>query len=269
MKKVYFLPIVMVMLLTFNAFGMDMDKMKMVLEKTRQDIDSTFFAIDNDLSAAAKELSTVDLKGEEARKIVRKLIENKSYVIDGVIVDTAGKMIVIEPQKYRKAEGTDISAQAHTIALMKDKLPVLSGLLLSNEGIVSIVFAYPIFSANGDLLGSVNMLVKQDALTKDIIVGLLEGMPCKVWIMQKDGWIIYDEDPNQIALNILSDESYLPFKQLIEFSRTVSQAKDGGGSYDFYAAGLGGSSIVKKYAVWDTVSLYGTEWRIIVMEAGL
>jgi len=84
--------------------------------------------------------------------------------------------------------------------------------------------------------------------------------------MQKDGLIIYDPDPDQVGRNIFSDELFRPFQELISFSRTVSMEKEGTGSYDFYTKGLRDQTVVKKYAAWNTVSLYGTEWRIIVME---
>jgi len=266
MKKMFILAVGIAALAVTNAFGMDIKAMMTALEKTRQGIAETFTSIDSEISAAAQKLSAVDLKGDEARKILTELCKDKPYLIDCAIVDALGKMIMVEPEEYRGHEGSDISKQAHIVTILKDKKPIFSDVFHSVEGIEAIDFEYPIFSGKNEYLGSVSMLVRQEALTASIVMPLVEGKPCKIWIMQKDGLIIYDPDPDQVGRNIFSDELFRPFQELISFSRTVSMEKEGTGSYDFYTKGLRDQTVVKKYAAWNTVSLYGTEWRIIVME---
>ncbi|MCU0652086.1 MAG: cache domain-containing protein [Candidatus Omnitrophica bacterium] len=267
MKKIIILMIGMVLLATGSVFCMDIDNMMSQLIETKKGIADTFVSIDKDISLAARELSIIDFKSEAARNTLEKLSKNKDYLIDCAIVDAAGKMVVVEPTEYSKYEGSDISTQAHVIAMRQDKKPMLSDVFRSVEGTKAVDFEYPIFSAAGEFLGSVSMLVKQQSLTGDIIMPIVGGESCNIWIMQKDGLIIYDADQNQIGRNIFTDIFFRQFSQLISFSKTVSEARDGGGSYDFYDKGLTDTTVVKKYALWDTVSLYGTEWRIIAMEA--
>lgn len=257
----------MLVLMASNVFCMDIDTMMSILGKAKGGITVTFASIDKDLAIASGKLSNVDLKSEDARNILKDLCKNRDYLVDCAIIDAAGKMIVVEPGEYKKYEGSDISKQAHIITLLKDKRPIFIDVFRSVEGIEVIDFDFPIFSAKGEFLGAVSMLVKQEALSGDIIMPLVKDLPCKAWVMQKDGLIIYDADPNQIGLNIFTDELFQPFKDLVSFSRTVAMSEDGAGSYGFYAKGLEDQTIVKKYAVWDTASLYGTQWRIIVMEA--
>lgn len=267
MKRMFIQVIGISALIAGNAFCMNINLMMPVLEKAKKGITENLSSIDKELSATAGELSAVDLKGEKARQILSQLCENKPYLIDCAIIDPAGKMIMVEPQEYKQYAGSDISGQAHIIALQRDKKPVLSDVFRSVEGIDAIDFEYPILSDKNELLGSVSMLVKQKALSEDIIMPLVLDIPCKAWIMQKNGLVIYDPDPGQIGKNIFSDELFKPFPDLISFSRTVAMENAGAGSYDFYSLGLENKTIVKKYVVWDTVSLYGTPWRIIVMEA--
>ena len=59
--------------------------------------------------AAAKELSSVDLKGEAARKILNGLRKFRPYVIDCSIVDANGIKIAVEPAEYKQYEGADRS----------------------------------------------------------------------------------------------------------------------------------------------------------------
>jgi len=266
MKKTIIMAIGIAALIVTNAFCMDLDTMMSILVKAKESIAVTLDSIDKDLSGASNKLSNVDLKGEDARKILSELCRERNYLVDCAIIDTTGKMIVVEPAEYVKYEGSEISKQTHIIALLQDKKPIFSDVFRSVEGIEVIDFDYPIFSDKGEFLGAVSMLVKQEALSGSIIMPLVKDVPCKAWVMQKDGLIIYDQDPNQTGKNIFTDVFFQPFNDLVSFSRTVSMSKDGAGSYGFYASGLEDKTIVKKYAVWDTVSLYGTQWRIIVME---
>jgi len=266
MKRMIILVIGMMALIVTNVLCMDIDAMMPVLEKAKEGISAVLVSIDKGLLIAAEKLSNVDLKGDDARKILNQLCSGRNYLVDCAIIDTAGKMIIVEPAEYRKYENSDISKQAHIITLLEDKKPIFSDVFHSVEGIEVIDFDYPIFSVKGEFLGSVSMLVRQESLSEDIIVPLLNDLPCKAWIMQKDGLIIYDQDLNQIGRNIFTDTFFRLFADLVSFSRTVAMAKDGAGSYDFYSEGMKDKTIVKKYAVWDTVSLYGRQWRIIVME---
>lgn len=267
MKKGMILAVGMTIFMAVHAFGMNIDLMMPVLEKAKQGITAVFSSIDKGLSGAAKQLSGVDLKGEDARKILNDLCRGRDYAVDCNIIDPNGRMIVVEPsQTYGKYEGSDISQQAHIIKLLKDKKPVFSGVFPSVEGIKVIEIAYPVFSDKGEFRGAVGILVRQQALTGDVLEPLVRDIPCKAWVMQKDGLIVYDPDPDQIGRNIFTDKLFEPFEDLVSFSETVSMATDGAGSYDFYAKGLEDKTIVKKYAAWDTASLYGTQWRIIVME---
>ncbi|MFA5315731.1 MAG: cache domain-containing protein [Candidatus Omnitrophota bacterium] len=265
-RRIIPMAIVMTVLIASNAFCMNIDVMMSALEKARGSITTVLFSINKDLSVAARRLSKVDVKGEDARRILSGLCKGRDYVVDCAVIDPAGKMIVVEPEEYKKYEGTDVSKQAHIIKFLADKKPVFSEVFLSVEGIEVVDFIYPVFSDKGEFLGGVSMLVRQQALTGDIIAPLVKGIPCKAWVMQKDGLIVYDPDPDQIGRNIFTDKLFQPFEDLVSFSETVSRARDGAGSYDFYAKGLEDKTIVKKYAAWDTVSLYGTQWRVIVME---
>jgi len=257
----------MVFLTAVNAFCMNIEDMTLALSKVKKSVTTVFSSINMELSRAASELSAVDLKGPDARKVINNLCKGRSYIIDCAFVDPAGKMVIVEPKEYNKLEGTDISKQKHVRAMQQLKKPVLSNVFRSVEGIEAIDFEYPVFSRKRNFIGSVSMLVKQDALFGDTAMPFVWEKSCKVWVMQKDGLIVYDPDPDQVGRNIFSDRLFENFEDLISFSRTVAMAKSGGGSYDFYAKGLKDKKIVKKYVVWDTVSLYGTEWRVIVMEA--
>lgn len=262
MKKLCILFAGIAMFVAVNAFASDIDIIIPVLNIAKKTVDSTLSEIDKDLKSAARELSSVDLKGEEARKILNGLCKYRPYIIDCSIIDTNGIKITVEPAEYEQYEGVNRSILPSVIALLKTKKPVMSDVYHSAEGINAISIGYPIFSDKGEFLGAVRMLIRHEMFLKP----LMEDKPCKIWVMQKNGLIVYDADPEEIGKNIFSDGMFNPFQDLVSFSKTVALSKDGAGSYNFYADGLKDKTLVQKIAAWDTTGLYGTEWRVVAME---
>lgn len=262
MKKMSVLIVAAAVLITTGVFAAEITDLMPVLKQAKKDINSTLSEIDKDLKAAAKELSGLDLKGDDARKILNNLRKFRPYVVDCSIINADGTKIAVEPEEYKKYEDTDRSGLPSVIDLLKNKKPVLSSVYTSEEGMDAVSAGYPIFSDKGELLGAVRMLIRHELFLKP----LADGKPCKIWIMQPNGLIIYDPDTEEIGRNIFTDPLYKPFEDLVSFSKTVALSDSGAGSYDFYAGGLQDKTLVKKVAVWDTAGLYGTEWRVIVME---
>lgn len=249
-------------LFTAHAFAADIRDVMPSLKDAKQAIDSTFSEIDTDIKAAAKALSTTDLKGEDARKILNGLRRFRPYVIDCSIIDPDGVKITVEPAEYKQYEGANRSDLPHVISLLKHKKPVMSDVYHSAEGINAVTIGYPIFSDKGEFSGAVRMLIRYE----DFLKPLVEDKPCKIWVIQKNGLIVYDADPEEIGKNMFSDPMFSPFEDLISFSKTVVSSNNGAGSYSFYIDGLKDKNLVEKIAVWDTAGLYGTEWRVVAME---
>lgn len=235
-----------------------------VLKKAKEEISEELSDIDEDLSHAAKKLAKIDLKGKEAREILAELCEDRDYVYDCAILDPTGKLVTIEPEGVRSYEGTDISSEAAVKKVLATKRPVLSDVFQCLDGTNRIDFEYPIISNKGEFLGAISMLVNHSALLESIIAPVVQGKPYSIWVMQTDGTVIYDPDPVQVNKNLFTDPMYADFDSVISFAKQAAEMPSGASSYDFYKKGLNDKTIVKKDTVWDTVSLYGTDWRIIV-----
>jgi len=261
-KKLATFAMAAVIFASTGAFAIEITDLMPVLKQAKKDVNFTLSEIDKDLEAAAKALSNVDFKGDDARKILNDLRKFRPYVVDCCIIDPSGMKVTVEPEEYRQYENTDRSGLPYIIQLLKTKKPAMSDVHPSAEGISAVSVGRPIFSSKGELLGAVRVLIKQEMFLKPLVGDKL----CKIWIMQPNGFIIYDPDPKQVGKNVFTDPVYESFEDLISFSKTVALSNSGAGSYDFYAKGLGDNKLVKKVAVWDTVGLYGTEWRMIAME---
>jgi len=262
MNKLIALIVGIVLFAVAHAFAMDIGDVTPSLKAANQAIDSTLAEIDTDIKAAAKSLSATDLKGDAARKILNDLRKYRPYVVDCSIIDPDGVKITVEPAEYKQYEGADRTDLPSVVSLLKTKKPVMSNVYHSAEGMHAVSIGYPIFSDKGEFLGAVRMLIRHEVFLKPLV----EEEPCKIWMMQKNGLIVYDADPEEIGKNMFSDPMFSPFEDLISFSKTVASSKNGAGSYSFYVYGLKDKKIVKKIAVWDTTGLYGTEWRVIAME---
>jgi len=262
MKKLIVLIVGIAVFVSANAFAADISDIMMILKNAKQSIDSTFVGIDKDLKASAKNLSATDLKGDAAREILTGLLKYRPYVIDCSIIDTNGIKITVEPAEYKQYEGADRTELPAVIKLLTTKKPGMSDVYDSAEGIYAVSIGYPIFSDKGEFTGAVRMLIRYEMFLKP----LLENKPCKMWVMQTNGLIVYDPSPDEIGKNIFSDDMFKSFSDLISFSRTVALSDRGAGSYSFYADGLKDKTLVEKIAAWDTVGLYGTDWRLIAME---
>ena len=262
MKKLVVLLAGIAVFVNAHAFAADIGDVMPSLKAAKQAIDSILAEIDIDLKAATKALSNTDLKGDAARKILNDLRKYRPYVINCSIIDADGVKIAVEPVEYKQYEGANRSDLPYVMSLLKNKKPTMSNVYHSAEGIHAVTIGYPIFSDKGEFSGAVRMLIRHE----DFLKPLVEDEPCKIWVMQKNGLIVYDADPEEIGKNMFSDPMFSPFEDLISFSKTVVSSKSGAGSYSFYTDGLKDKRLAEKIAAWDTAGLYGTEWRVVAME---
>jgi len=266
MKKTAILILCAAVFMTADAFGATMSEIMPMVKKAKTKMSAALDAIDKDVSAAAKKLTAIDRNSVEARKILSSLCEGRPYAYACSIVDTTGKLSVVEPEKFRNYEGADISAEPQVKELFRTKTPVVSPVFAALDGTKKIDFEYPIITQKGEFIGAVSLLIDHQAFFKEVLAPLVDGQPLKIWAIQTDGLVLYDDDPDQINKNVFRDPMFTGFVDLRSFCRTVADFPNGGGSYTFYKKGLEDQTVVKKYAVWDTASLHGTKWRIVVME---
>ena len=266
MKQIDVMVLFLVLMFSANSFAVSTDDLDEALGVVKTEIMDELSIIDKDIASSVDNLAKIDFKSDEARKILFDVCKDRPYVSDFGIIDKEGKLVTIEPEKQRQYEGSFVGDQAQVKEALEKKSPLLSNVFAALDGKLYIDFLYPIFSENKEFLGFVSLLIRHDEFLKSVITELANNKPYKIWVMQTDGFILYDADPNQINKNIFSDEMFKGFEDLITFSKGVSQAAYGIGSYDFYKEGLTDKTIVKKDAAWDSVGLYGKQWRIIAME---
>lgn len=233
-----------------------------ILSGAIKGVNNVFMDYDKVLSSSAGGLSEVDYDTQEARDILTDALNKTPYAIEYAIVDAGDILVTIEPSQYKSSEGANISNQAHVKKLKETGKPIMSGIFTTVEGFDAAAVHYPIYSKDDILSGELSLLIMPQKVIGETVRPLLEGTKIEVWAMDIDGRVLYDADTSEIGKNLFSDPVYQPYPELRSLSRSIADQKSGTGEYSFLRQGT--NEEVKKQAQWDTVGLYGAEWRIIV-----
>lgn len=233
------------------------------LAMAQEKVTAEFDRLDAALRQAATALGTTGLTGNNARSVLSKLCSDFDYAVDCAAVDLQGKMVNIEPAPFRRFEGKDISSQEQVARILKTGRPVLSNVFRAVEGFPAADAEYPVVTSDRRRLGSVSVLFQPEKFLSKIIVPLVQGTPVDIWVMEKGGLILYDVDAPQIGLNLFTSRLYQPYSGLIRLGRRIAAKPEGNGAYKFRNSFS--KKIVTKNAFWQTVSLYGTQWRLVAI----
>ena len=234
-----------------------------MLTDARQNVAAELDRMDASLKQTARILGTTGLTGDAARASLNQLCANFDYAVDCAAVDMNGKMVTIEPAPFQAFEGKDISGQAQVRRIIKTGKPVLSSVFRAVEGFPAVDAEYPVVTPAGKRIGSVSILIHPEKLIGNVLVPLIAGTPLDVWVMEKSGRILYDRDEMQIGLNLFAATLYKPYKGLLRLGRRIAANPEGSGVYKFRSDTS--PEILQKKAFWKSVSLYGTEWRLVAI----
>lgn len=185
-------------------------------------------------------------------------------IITSCYVDTKGILKYLEPDKYKESEGADISKQEHTIAMLKDPRPILSTAFKAVEGFSAVILSRPLYDSKEKFVGSLVLTIDTSLLPKLVLEKNAVSDEYELWAMEPDGMTVCDQDKEEIALNIFTDPVYQPFESLRTLAKTIASSPSGNGEYSFKATGT--ETVVNKKATWDTITMNGREWRVILVK---
>jgi hypothetical protein len=235
-----------------------------LLERMQKEVHAVFTAVESDLKQVIDALTAVEFTSDESRSRLVKLIEKFGYVEGVAIVGLDGRIVTFEPEKNHAYEGHDISFQDHMKQFAAHKRPVLSNILPLIEGGYGAVIVRPLYGADKNLRGSINVVVRPHRFLDTVFKPILENFPVGACMMDTNGVIVYDRDFDEIGANVFSDPRYESFESLKSFARQMQTEKDGVGIYEYFEDGT--NKPVTKHMYWTTVQMYGTQWRVILMQ---
>lgn len=231
----------------------------MLLERTREQINGILREMDADVAQAAGKLSPVGIKGEEAKNVLQALCEKYEYAFDCATIDARGIIVSVAPEEYSYLLGMDISRQEQIVRLHARRQPVISLAIDTVEGFVGFDLEQPVFSKSGEYIGSVSILTKPDFFGT-IINRKVANFPVEMWMMQKDGRMIYDINDEEIGKNLFTDALYADYPSLLQVAGKMAVTPQGSGQYRFLDKKM--DKTVTKKLIWTTVALHGTEFRL-------
>ena len=234
----------------------------MLLEKVRQQIHQVLLEMDSDLARAAENLSQSGIRGTEAQKTLQKLYDQSRHTYDTCTISPEGIIVTVWPEKFSHILGADISGQEQVKRMHTGQKPVISHAIDTVEGFVGFDLEHPVFDKNGDFAGAVSILT-EPAFFDHIITGKMANFPVEIWMMQKDGRMIYDINKEEIGKNIFTDPMYANYPSLLAEARNMATSPQGRGQYRFLDKRM--DRTVTKNMVWTTVALHGTEFRLALV----
>jgi hypothetical protein len=221
---------------------------------------NSFDTLNKDMSATAALLAQNNTDTAATRAAMLGLFNRSSFVLEFSYITPQGIMQIVEPPVYHYIQGSDISMQEHVIRTFQTSQPALSKLFYAVEDFYGVVDMHPIVK-EGVLHGGITALFRAQTLLQRIILPLVKDQSFEIWVMEKGGVVLFDQDTEEIGLNVLTDSLYKPFPELITAAKLIDANPGGETSYSFYKTGTTTKVVKKTY--WKTFTLYGTEWKII------
>lgn len=231
----------------------------MLLRQTSEEINHILHEMHESLEVAVDKLFVSGIKGEAATRALQQLYEANKYAFDCATVDPEGVITGAAPEEVSYILGKDISHQEQIVRLKKTHKPVVSTAIDTIEGFVGFDLEHPLFNQDGEFIGSVSILTKPDFFGS-VITQKVANFPVEIWMMQKDGRIIYDVNPEEIGKNLFRDELYADYPSLIQAGRKMVLSEQGRTHYTFLDKKL--ESNVRKELIWSTIEIHGTEFRL-------
>ena len=227
-----------------------------VLKEARANVTAVFSRIDSALTKAVGEVSA------DPAKTLGGLCSSLPAASCS-FVDDKGKITATFPEEYKNIVGSDVSKQAHVAKILKTHKPVMGEVFASLQGFDAVAIYRPVFSGK-KFTGAVGILVKPDAMLSGALASLEGKDGFHFWVMDKAGLQLYDPDKTQVGKNLLTHEMFTGHETVQALIKRVAAHSTGEGEYKYYK--LGTKDMATKLTRWDTVGLYGTQWRLAVVE---
>jgi len=238
--------------------------MDLILNSVQKSIQEQFNLMDSSLAKGAEEIRSVLQDPSGIRKILKDLYSNNPQVVNVSFIDIEGVLKYIYPDEFDYVEGDWIGDQEQVVELHRRGLPVLSQSFVAVEGFPALDLEWPVFTKEGELSGSLSLLIKPETFLAPLIIPK-NYEPYEFWVMQPDGLIFYDQDEMEMGRNLFTDQLYEPFEELRVLGIEISQKESGWGEYRFFSRGM--DTVVVKEVKWSSVGLHGTQWRLILTKS--
>ncbi len=239
-------------------------EMSSIISMVQTEVTAQLEQIDEGIIAACAELSTMDLMGEQARAVLTALAASNPFIVNAATADSYDTLLVVAPGEYSSIEAINIRYQEQNLKMHAEMRPSMSSMILLVEGFYGVVMVAPIFDANDTFIGSLSIVIQPGEIIEAAVVPAIEGTLYSMWAMQINGTLLYDPDPAQQGKNLFTDPIYENYPTVQDFAHQVADNPTGYGTYSYHQDTTEGE-IVNKEAYWATTGIYGTQWRLVIL----
>lgn len=236
------------------------------LRQAQRDVQRSMDRIDNAVQAASLTLAEVGLTGPEAQDALDYLVTLHPAVASSHATDATGHVVAIAPLTYQATVGIDFGDTPDVRRVVKESTPAMSPVIRSPHGPYAVAVRWPILDEDGACVGSVGVMLRYAALLEHVLQPIYAVSAYDAFVLQLDGLVLFDRDPNERGRNIFEDDLYRTFPEFIDLVRGMIAAPEGRGNARFLSTGH--HSIRPQSFVWTTVSLHDTAWRVILSRDG-
>lgn len=222
--------------------------------------------LDADLRVADSRMNhPSDLGNALGQEVISGIVSARPYVVFCATLDPKDKIVAMSPAENTPRPGETLEAASRYNPSSVAGEPVLSLAFAdpTSPGVLLADLLYPLATQSGAIFGSLRVRLNVTQLLRDILQPITNDASTVFWVLQTDGTTLYDPDNIEIGRNVFTDMMYTPFEELTEVARRIVNAPTGYGQYKFIGTGIG--TAVRKYCNWQTATLYGASWRVILV----
>ena len=238
------------------------EAMLLLLDDSATRMQDALSGLDRATASAADALASSGLSGPGADAVLGRTVAAHPAVLTVITFDRDGIVRAADPEEAKILLGQRLGDQA-VLQAIATRQPLLSDLFPLAQGGDAVVIIHPVVRGDGAATGMVSTAFIPFDLLAPIAADASRGTPCTFMVIQTDGRILYDPDPEEVGRETLDDALYKEFPEILAIARQAAGNRTGYGTYSFYSTGLG--KIINKETFWTTIGLHETEWRVMVI----
>ncbi|HYE33869.1 serine/threonine protein kinase [Methylocaldum sp.] len=175
-----------------------------------------------------------------------------------------GKITAVAPAKYAQAIGADTSQFEHNRLVMELAEPVLSRVYEAPEDFDAVTLVVPV-KRGKNIPGFLSARFKAAEFLGRLLPAGLQTRERAVWIIQDDGFILYDTDTAEIGENLFREERFNEIPELRQLAKQIADQEAGVGYYHSSNHANGPAS--HRIASWQTIRpTENRQWKVVVLE---
>ena len=226
--------------------------------RLKEEIRNRLAAFDQDVRDTTRHIEAVGTDDPSTEEVLAYAAGSQASAIDVVIFDAEGIITAVQRPEFASSIGVDISAQSHIQRVLQAGTPTLSPLFESVEGPDAIAIAYPLRNPENEIIGGISAIFSPDILISEALNGTEVIEPYSVMVIQTDSVILYSPDEADVGEKLFSDERFETSADHTEFLNRIEN--------DARGATIINTSAIWQQIVWETVSLHGTDWRLMIIK---